>query len=185
MRGSRAFSDEDYRIGPMVLPPGAAKLTRSAAVLGRAARICPAENGSMRSFVRFRRNMRLEAVAAVLLLLWPINASAQYGRTFRTMVKLTDSDIAIVRKIVREDFTGKPNGTTIPWKNPESHNYGTVTLLDRFQSQGRDCRRVRYLVKPGAKQPAEVIPASYVLTTCQLADGTWKLDNSAPRDKSE
>jgi surface antigen len=133
---------------------------------------------------RLRSPIPIGAVAAVLLLLWPIGASGQYGRTFQTMVKLTSSDLAIVRKIVREDFTTKPNGTTVPWSNPESQNSGTVSLLDRFPSKGRDCRRVRYVVKPGPTQPSSVIAGDYVLTTCRLADGSWKLDNEARRDQS-
>jgi surface antigen len=124
------------------------------------------------------------AVITIFLLLWPVDGSAQYGRTFRTTIKLTASDLTIIRKIVREDLTGRPNGTTLPWSNPESQNSGTVTLLDRFDSQGRDCRRVRYLVKPGPKQPSAVIPATYVLTTCRLPDGTWRLDNQAQPEKS-
>lgn len=124
------------------------------------------------------------AIAASLLLLWPIDAPAQYGRSGRTAVKLSSSDLAIIRKIVREDLTGKPNGTTIAWSNPDSTNSGTVTLLDRFRSKGRDCRRVKYDIKPGPKQPASVIASSYVLTSCQLADGTWKLDSEARPDKS-
>lgn len=130
------------------------------------------------------RNRFASALVAGMLglLLLPANGAAQYGRAMRTMVKLTSTDLAIVRKIVREDFTGKPNGTTAPWSNPESGNSGTVTLLDRFASQGRDCRRVKYFVKPGPSQPASVIPATYELTTCHLPDGSWKLDNQAKRD---
>lgn len=116
------------------------------------------------------------------ILFSPIDASAQYGRTFRTTVKLTSSDLVIIRKIVREDFTGKPNGTTRAWSNPESQNSGAVTLVDRFDSQGRDCRRVRYLVKPGPQQPPSVISSTYLMTTCRLPDGTWRLDNQAQSD---
>jgi surface antigen len=130
----------------------------------------------------WRRRVPIGAAAATLLMLCPPGAVAQYGRPLNTMVKLSDSDLRIVRKIVREDFNGKPKGTTIPWSNPESQNSGVVTLLDSFASSGRDCRRVRYLVKPGPSQPAGTIESSYVLTTCRLADGTWKLDNAARRD---
>jgi len=128
------------------------------------------------------RVLPIGAIAAVLLLLLSVDTVAQYGRTFRTMTKLTSSDLAIIRKIVRQDFTSQPNGTTVPWSNPESQNSGTVTLLNRFQSQGRDCRRVRYLINPGPKEPAEVIAATYVQTSCRLSDGTWKLDNEAQPD---
>ena len=137
----------------------------------------------MRGITRvWRRRVPIGAAAAALLLFCPLGAVAQFGRPLNSMVKLSDSDLAIVRKIVREDFTGKPKGTTIPWSNPESQNSGTVTLVDSFASKGRDCRRVRYLIKPGPTQPAGTIKSSYVLTTCRLADGTWKLDNDARRD---
>jgi 17 kDa outer membrane surface antigen len=127
---------------------------------------------------------RFSASLLALLLVWQTSASAQYGRTFRSSIKLTSSDLVIIRKIVREDFTAKPNGTTLPWSNPESQNSGTVTLLNRFNSEGRDCRRVRYLVNPGPQQPPSVISATYVLTSCRLADGSWRLDNSAQPDAS-
>ncbi|HUC68666.1 MAG TPA: RT0821/Lpp0805 family surface protein [Stellaceae bacterium] len=130
------------------------------------------------------RAVPFEAIAAGLLLLWPVDALAQFSRSSHTTVQLTSSDRVIIRKIVREDFTDKPNGTTIAWSNPESTNSGTVTLLDRFSSKGRDCRRVRYDTKPGPKQPASVRASSYVLTSCRLADGTWKLDSQARPDKS-
>jgi len=122
------------------------------------------------------------ALAAALLLLSPVDAAAQYGRTFHTMTKLSDTDLAMIRKIVREDFTGKPKGTTASWSNPESTNSGTVTLLDSFTSQSRDCRRVKYVVKPGPKQPPATVPATYVLTNCRNADGSWKIDNAAKPD---
>lgn len=137
----------------------------------------------MRGIIRLlRRRVPIGRLAAALLLLWPMGALAQYGRPLHTMVKLSDSDLVIIRKIVREDFTDKPSGTAIAWKNPESQNSGTVTLLDRFTSQGRDCRRVRYLVEPGPTEPPSTISATYVLTSCRLADGTWTLDDSARRD---
>ena len=124
------------------------------------------------------------ALMAALLPAFPTPTVAQSARAFRTQVPLTQSDLTIIRKIVREDFTGKPNGTTQSWKNPETKNSGTVTLLDHFESQGRDCRRVKYFIAPGANQPASENPTTYVLTNCRLADGTWKIDNQARRDAS-
>ena len=140
----------------------------------------------MRAITRISRcNLALGVLAAAALtLLAPIEGRAQLGATFKALPKLSDSDLTIIRKIVREDLTGKPNGTTLPWANPQSTNSGTVTLLDRFPSQGRDCRRVKYFIQPGPSQPPSVISGSYVLTSCRLADGSWKLDNGARRDKT-
>ncbi|HKT17528.1 MAG TPA: RT0821/Lpp0805 family surface protein [Stellaceae bacterium] len=129
------------------------------------------------------RLLLLAPLAATALLLRSPEGAAQYSKALRSFPKLTNTDIAIIRKAVREDLTGKPKGTTLPWSNPESRNAGTVTLLDRFDSAGRDCRRVRYVITPGSKQPAEVIGGSYVLTSCRLGDGSWKIDNAARPDK--
>jgi surface antigen len=128
-------------------------------------------------------SLRFALFAAVLCVLAPVGAVAQYGN-FKTSPDLTDKDIAILRKLVREDLTGKPKGTTLSWRNPTSQNSGTVTLLDQFASQGRDCRRVRYLIRPGSSQPAAVKSATYVLTTCRMPDGSWKQDNQAKPDRS-
>jgi surface antigen len=121
-------------------------------------------------------------MAGVCLLLAPASAVAQYGN-FQTAPNLTREDIEIVRKVVRKDLAGKPKGTTLPWRNAASQNSGSVTLLSEFPSQGRDCRRVRYAIKPGAGQPASVAPATYVMTTCRMLDGSWKTDNQAKPDK--
>jgi len=132
---------------------------------------------------RMRSMIRTLGPLAVALLLSPAPGWSQAAKAFRTAPKLTRTDIAMVRKLVREDLTGKPKGTTLSWSNPDSTNSGTVTLLDNFTSQGRDCRRVQYTVKPGAKQPATVRPATYVLINCRLADGSWRIDSHAKPDK--
>ena len=140
--------------------------------------------GSMYSIARTLPNpLRIGLFAAAMLLLAPIGAGAQYGN-FQTSPNLTHKDVKILRKLVREDLTGKPNGTTLPWRNPASQNSGTVTLLDRFPSQGRDCRRVQYVINPGPTQPASVQRATYVLTSCHLSNGSWRLDNQAQPDKT-
>jgi hypothetical protein len=141
----------------------------------------------MRCIIRSRHakfRSLIPVAAAVLLLLGPAQGLGQYGRTFLSSPKLTPADIAIVRKLVREDLTGKPKGTTLSWSNPESENSGTVTLIDDFRSEGRDCRRVRYLINPGPKQASFARSSTYLLTSCRLSDGTWRIDNAAKRDTS-
>jgi hypothetical protein len=138
------------------------------------------------SAINLSRGLRLlfPTAAGVLMLLAPLESSAQYGRTFRTAPKLTSDDIAIVRHLVREELTGKPKGTTLSWSNPKTENSGTVTLLDSFASEGRDCRRVRYVIHPAPRQRTPIRPAQYVLTSCRLPDGTWKLDQAAKPDRA-
>lgn len=137
----------------------------------------------MRRFAQaLSKHLPLAIMAAAALSLMPVDGFAQYGNAFKLAPHLTKQDIAIMRKTVREGLEGKPNGTTLPWNNPKSHRYGTVTLINRFPSQGRDCRRVRYVINPGSN--AEV-RTTYALTSCHLADGTWKIDNAAKPDQSQ
>jgi surface antigen len=124
-------------------------------------------------------------VAAAILIFAASGGHAQMGKGFQNSATLTDSDIAMIRKLVREDLAGKPNGTTLSWNNPKSQNSGKVTLLDKFPSQGRGCLRVRYFIDPGPQQPASAQPSTYVITSCKLPDGTWKQDNGAKPDKAK
>jgi surface antigen len=124
-------------------------------------------------------------LATAVLLAAPTSGFGQYGTTFRTSPKLTSADIEMIQTLVRQDLTGKPNGTTLSWSNPQSENSGTVTLIDTFISRGRDCRRVRYEVKPGPNQASYAEQSSYVLTNCRLSDGTWQTDSEATPDASQ
>jgi surface antigen len=132
----------------------------------------------MRNLPKSHPTLFLIVTAAFLLI--PVVGLAQFGQVFRSTPTLTDSDIAMVRPLVREGLTGKPVGTVLAWNNPESQNSGTVKLLKTFKSQGRECRRVQYVVKPGRQAAAEA--QSYVLTNCRSSDGTWQLDQQARPD---
>lgn len=136
-----------------------------------------------------KRVAMLLLLAAPPLLVLPATvppaAAQQLGPRFRNAPKLTSADLAMMRELVREQLTGKPNGTTLDWNNPQSGNFGSVTLLATFRSAGRDCRRVRYAVRPAASsQTAASRTHTYVLTNCRLADGSWRLDSSAKADAS-
>jgi len=127
----------------------------------------------------------LALLAASALLVWSLDARAQMGQGFWTSATLTKSDIKLIRKIVRKDLVGKPKGTSLPWKNPDSGNSGKVTLLDSFPSQGRACERVRYYIDPGPNQPSSAQPSTYVITSCKLSNGDWVQDNAAQPDKAK
>jgi hypothetical protein len=118
--------------------------------------------------------------AVALWLLAPQETPAQLSRkNFEAMPKLTQSDLSMVRKLVRDELTKKPTGTTLPWKNPDSSNSGTVTLVDDFMSRDRHCWRVQYAITPGEQQPGAVKPATYTLNNCQMPDGSWRIDSQA------
>jgi surface antigen len=124
--------------------------------------------------------------AVALWVLSPGEISAQLGRkNFEAMPKLTQGDLTMIRKLVREQLTTKPKGTTLSWNNPDSTNSGTVTLINNFASQGRKCYRVQYAIVPGVKKAADVKPQNYTLNNCQMADGSWKIDSQAQPDKAQ
>jgi surface antigen len=135
----------------------------------------------------FHRYLPPLIAALPLLAAAPPSGLAQiYGQSFNDSATLTQSDITIVRKLVREGLTGKPNGTTLPWNNPQTSNSGTVTLLQTFPSSGgKQCRRVKYHVVDGGKNSLGIRPADYVLTNCLLPDGTWRLVAGAQPDTSQ
>jgi hypothetical protein len=70
------------------------------------------------------------------------------------------------------------------FRTAKASNSGSVTLLAAFCSSGRDCQRVRYVVKPASGAATTADTNTYVLINCRLADGSWKLDSSAKPDAS-
>jgi hypothetical protein len=141
-----------------------------------------AERVTMRNFADSSAQLFGGAVLCVVALwvLAPKETPAQLSRkNFEALPKLTKSDLSMIRKLVREDLTKKPAGTTLAWNNPDSLNSGTVTLVDDFMSRDRHCWRVQYEIHPGAKQPAAVKPSTYMLNNCQMPDGSWRIDSQA------
>jgi len=68
-----------------------------------------------------------------------------------------------------------PLGTSRGWANPSSGNSGTITLIDRFETnfQGTKlpCRKLRYHVVIRNRSD----PYNLLLDRCQVADGRWRL----------
>jgi surface antigen len=66
-------------------------------------------------------------------------------------------------------FETAPTGTTSSWNNPDSGNYGTVTPVRTYQTQGRDCRDFQQTTYVGGQ------PTTTYGTACRQADGTWRI----------
>lgn len=131
-------------------------------------------------------SIRFAPALVLALLLQTQSGVAQLGKPqFRSMPKLTQSDLGILRKLVREDLATKPIATTLAWNNAESSNSGTVTLVDRFVSSGRNCLRVKYEILPGVKATQSEKPNTYLLNNCRSADGSWHVDSSARPDNAQ
>lgn len=108
---------------------------------------------------------------ACALLLNGSAAYSQYGRYFlESLPQLTAEDIAMLKSTGREGMDGKPEGTTLSWRNDKSGNSGTVTLVRRFTSEGQECRELRHDLDL-ARQPDQ----TYTTVICRQQDGTWKV----------
>lgn len=68
-------------------------------------------------------------------------------------------------------FETAPTGTTSSWNNPDSGNYGTVTPVRTYQSQGTDCRDFQQTTYVGGQ------PSTTYGTACRQPDGTWRIVN--------
>jgi outer membrane surface antigen len=89
-----------------------------------------------------------------------------------TMTPLTPEDRAMITSTVQHQIHGKRPDTVATWSNPASGHSGTITLLSKSTRQGMPCERIEYqTMEPGSAQQH----SRYVFTSCQIADGTWKL----------
>ena len=65
--------------------------------------------------------------------------------------------------------TGRP-GQTLPWRNPRSGNYGSVTPLDYYQRpDGRYCREYTQAITVGGRREEAYGRA------CRQPDGSWQI----------
>jgi 17 kDa outer membrane surface antigen len=111
---------------------------------------------------------------AMSLALQPAHAQmlGPLGTLWETNVTLTQSDLNLIRTVLSQQIHNKQPGTSIRWRNPESGNSGSLTLLNAFARQGRRCEQIEYRMSP--PEPAK--PSDrFVLTSCMQPDGSWKL----------
>jgi surface antigen len=66
-------------------------------------------------------------------------------------------------------FETVPTGQTSTWNNPDSGNYGQITPVRTYQSNGLDCRDFRQTVYVGDQ------PSTTYGTACRQPDGTWRI----------
>jgi hypothetical protein len=99
-------------------------------------------------------------------------AQMMFGRQWETAVALSQADMDMIKATLARQIHGKAVGTSASWSNPASGNSGTITLVKTFVRNGLRCEQIDYrLISSGAGRPYD----DYTLTSCQLADGTWKL----------
>jgi surface antigen len=118
-------------------------------------------------------SMPVKAIILVVALIVSLPAGAQLlGLGLESNIELTKRDLAIIHSTVDDQVHGRTVGTSASWTNPESGNYGTITLVKKFVVNGLPCESVGYAV---ATKRMAVSPEHYMLNSCRLPDGRWRI----------
>ena len=104
---------------------------------------------------------RIVAIAAGTL------AGAAIGNSLGNT--LDKADIAYQDKASQKALETAPKGKTIPWKNPNTGNSGTITPIKTFKSNGTYCREYQQRITINGKEEK-----AYG-TACRKPDGVWKI----------
>jgi len=83
---------------------------------------------------------------------------------------MDNADMAAYNNASRRALENTDPGQTLPWKNPQSGNYGTITPAAPYRTQnGQYCREYNQtIVVGGQKQSGHG-------TACREPDGSWKI----------
>lgn len=83
---------------------------------------------------------------------------------------LDRADLAAYNSASQRAMENSPSGQALPWKNPESGNYGTVTPYEPYKTaSGQYCREYNQTIVIGGKKQ------SGHGTACREPDGTWRI----------
>lgn len=83
--------------------------------------------------------------------------------------EFTDEDTKVAMQTLATLVT-KPVGTSMNWNNPARKTGGTLTLLDTYVSDGKDCVKIESKSTKQGKQFG-----SQQLNLCKQKDNTWKI----------
>ncbi len=85
---------------------------------------------------------------------------------------LDERDKRLAAEAAQRALETAPTGNAVPWKNPDSGHYGTVTPTKTYQMAGGSyCREYQTTVIIDGKQER-----GYG-TACRQPDGSWKIVN--------
>lgn len=108
---------------------------------------------------------RLLVALTIAWVLAAVPAGAQFG-TFLD-VQLERSDLDLMGAAAREGLDGKAVGDVVSWDNDETEAFGSVKLLERFDRDGNECRKVHHLFSTNREPHGSVVS-----TICKI-DGRW------------
>lgn len=85
---------------------------------------------------------------------------------------LDQRDRRLQQEAAARAFETMPSGTSTPWRNPDTGNYGSVTPTRTYQTAaGRYCREFQQEVVIGGKREQAFG------TACRQPDGSWQIQN--------
>ncbi len=83
---------------------------------------------------------------------------------------LDKADVAAYNETSQRALETAPAGQALPWKNPQTGNYGTVTPSNYYKnSGGQYCREYNQTIVVGGKKQ------SGHGTACREPDGSWRI----------
>ena len=83
---------------------------------------------------------------------------------------LDNADLAAYNQTSQRALNNGQNGQTLPWKNPQTGNSGTVTPTNYYQNDaGEYCREYTQTITVGGKKQEGHG------TACRQPDGSWKI----------
>lgn len=82
---------------------------------------------------------------------------------------LDRADQVAAQQTAQRTFETVPTGQSATWRNPDSGNYGTITPVRTYQTDGRYCRDYSHTIYVNGR--AETARG----TACRQADGTWQV----------
>ena len=114
--------------------------------------------------------MRVQACVLAGLLALTVWSHGALARWTQTLPPVSKDDVAMMKAAAREGMDGKPEGSTNSWSNPDTKNSGEVTLLRRFEEDGRECRILHHVVNVVRYSPWE-----RRTKICRDAAGNWEM----------
>ena len=123
----------------------------------------------------------MRALLAVALLLASTGA---FGAGFIGLLKggpvelFDDADLHLFLDAARKTLDEGTENQSFAWQNPKSGHRGEFTVLKRFESKGRACKRVRVHNEAGGRK-------SNMSHNVCVVQGAWRLVGDIPQGEKK
>lgn len=103
-------------------------------------------------------------------------AAAQSNLVFlkdSPLSRFNAEDLRLLQEAGKSVLDSDDASPTRTWRNDKTRHGGSVTLVQRFDFDGRDCRRVRVDSRAAGMQ------STTLLSACRTAAGAWAIEPRA------